>query len=87
MEDKKSAPYLTFVLATTEIHKVPETIISRCHVFNFKKLPLDSMAKRLEDITKKESLTASHDALMMIAQLADGALRDAEKYLEQVSVL
>lgn len=87
MEDKKSAPYLTFVLATTEIHKVPETIISRCHVFNFKKLSLDSMAKRLEYITKKESLTASHDALMMIAQLADGALRDAEKYLEQVSVL
>jgi len=85
MEEPPS--YLMFVLATTEMHKVPDTIISRCQVFNFKQLTIDEIAGRLEKITTKEQITADPEALRLIAKLSGGALRDGIKYLEQVSIL
>jgi len=76
-----------FILATTEIHKVPETIISRCQVFNFKKVPDGEMKKHLENICKREELTHTPEALQVIAKIAEGCVRDAVKYVDQVSVL
>jgi len=79
--------YLMFILATTEINKVPDTIISRCQVFNFKRLSNKEIVDRLKYIAEKENIHYVESALYMIAQVSDGALRDAVKYLEQVSVL
>ena len=79
--------YVVFILATTEIHKVPETILSRCQVFNFTLHTLDDLSARLLHIAKIENIKTEPEALMMIAKLANGAVRDAVKYLEQVSVL
>ena len=76
-----------FILATTEIHKVPETIISRCQVFNFKKVPDEEMKKHLENICLREELTHTPEALQVIAKIAEGCVRDAVKYVDQVSVL
>jgi DNA polymerase-3 subunit gamma/tau len=60
-----------FILATTEIHKVPETIISRCQVFNFKKIPDDEMIKHLERICDQEKLTHTPEAIEVIARIAE----------------
>jgi DNA polymerase III subunit gamma/tau len=79
--------YLVFILATTEIHKVPETIISRCQVFTFKKIPVPQLVNHLEMICKKEEFPYKNDALISIAKIADGCARDAIKYLDQVSIL
>ena len=79
--------YLVFILATTEIHKVPETIISRCQIFTFKKIPVEDLVKHLTMICEKEKFTYSNDALISIAKIADGCARDAIKYLDQVSIL
>ena len=76
-----------FILATTEIHKVPETIISRCQVFNFKKVPDGEMQKHLQNICEKEGLTHTNAALNIITKIAEGCVRDAVKYVDQVSVL
>ena len=76
-----------FILATTEIHKVLETIISRCQVFNFKKVNDDDMTKHLENICIQESLTYSPSALQVISRIAEWCVRDAVKYIDQVSVL
>lgn len=79
--------YLTFILATTEINKVPDTIASRCQVFNFKKLNEDFIVKRLKYICEQENFNYEEDALKLIAKVSDWALRDAIKYLDQVSIL
>lgn len=79
--------YLVFILATTEIHKVPETIISRCQIFNFKKIPTPELKTHLEHICKLEELSFQQDALLTIAKMAEGCARDAIKYLDQVSIL
>lgn len=79
--------YLVFILATTEIHKVPETIISRCQVFNFKKIPTPELSQHLEFICKEENMKCDHDAVITIAKMAEGCARDAIKYLDQVSIL
>lgn len=76
-----------FILATTEIHKVLETIVSRCQVFNFKKIPDDEMTKHLENICIQEWLTYSPSALQVISRIAEWCARDAVKYIDQVSVL
>lgn len=62
--------YLMFVLATTELHKVPDTIVSRCQVFNFRHLTIDEIAQRLQEITTKEKITADPEALRLIAKLS-----------------
>jgi len=79
--------YLVFILATTEIHKVPDTIISRCHVFNFRKIPTQEMVEHLSGIAQKENIQYEDQALEIIANMSDGCVRDAVKYLDQISIL
>ena len=76
-----------FILATTELQKVPQTIISRVQIFNFKKIPQDEMAKHLADICSKEWFEYEDEALNLIATISEWCVRDAIKYLDQVSVL
>ena len=76
-----------FILATTEIHKVPDTIISRCQVFNFKKIGDIEMVKHLTMICDEEKLKYTPVALEIIARISEGCARDAVKYVDQVSVL
>lgn len=76
-----------FILATTEIHKVPETIVSRCQVFNFKKVDNSKMIAHLQTICEKEQLQYTPEALAMLANISEGCVRDAIKYLDQMSVL
>lgn len=78
--------YMSFILATTEIEKVPETIVSRCQVFNFKKIPADKMVARLQEICKQENLGYEDEALDLIERMAEWCARDAVKYIDQVSV-
>lgn len=85
MEEPPS--YLVFILATTEIQKIPETIVSRCQVFNFKNIHQDEAVARLEEICKNESIAYQREGLELIAQFSEGCMRDAIKYLDQVSVL
>ncbi len=79
-------PYLTFILATTEIHKVPDTIISRCQLFQFRKLSYDAIVAQLEKICASEWFAYDIQALWLIAKLSDGCDRDAIKYVDQVSM-
>lgn len=76
-----------FILATTEIHKVPDTIISRCQVFQFKKVSETEIANHLAYICDHEGFTYEKPALELIANISDGGVRDAVKYLDQVSIL
>ena len=75
-----------FVLATTEVHKVPLTIISRCQRFDFRRIPMDTIVARLAKLCAAESVEASEEALTLIARAATGSLRDAENILEQALV-
>jgi DNA polymerase-3 subunit gamma/tau len=68
MEEPPS--YLMFILATTELHKVPDTIISRCQLFNFKQFTVDEIVGRLEHIVVKEHIQAEPEALRLIAKLS-----------------
>lgn len=79
--------YLVFILATTELHKVPETIISRCQVFSFKRISIPGIVWRLEHICKQENFKYSTEGLTTIARLAEWGMRDAVKFLDQVSIL
>jgi DNA polymerase-3 subunit gamma/tau len=63
--------YLMFILATTEINRVPDTIVSRCQVFNFKKLTADEIVERLKYIAEKENIKYTESALYMIADVSD----------------
>ncbi len=76
-----------FILATTEIHKVPQTIISRCQRFDFHKLTLSKIIQRLKFIAEQEKVKIEQPALELIALNADGALRDAESLLGQVMAM
>ncbi len=76
-----------FILATTEIHKVPETIISRCQRFDFHKLTLDKIVERLGRIAKAEGVKIDKPALELIAFNSDGAMRDAESLLGQIMAM
>jgi DNA polymerase-3 subunit gamma/tau len=76
-------PHTIFIFATTEFHKVPATIISRCQHFEFKKISQKDIINHLLDITKQENITISAYGLNMIADAADGSLRDAQSLLDQ----
>jgi len=76
--------HIIFVLATTELDKLPATIISRCQRFNFKKIPLDLMMVRLKTITRAEEKKVDDDVLERVALKSDGCLRDAESLLGQI---
>ncbi|MGD8539361.1 MAG: DNA polymerase III subunit gamma/tau [Candidatus Aminicenantes bacterium] len=75
--------YTVFIFATTEFHKVPATIISRCQHFEFKKISKKELINHLLDITKKENITVSSFGLNLIADAADGSLRDVLSLLDQ----
>jgi DNA polymerase-3 subunit gamma/tau len=73
-----------FILATTEKHKIPATILSRCQKFDFRRIKVDDIAKRLESIAQKESVQYEYEALQLIALKADGGLRDALSIFDQI---
>src|SRR3972149_45297 len=73
-----------FIFATTDVHKVPLTIISRCQRFDFRRIELDKIKENLKMIAKDEKIEIDDKTLTIIAKKADGALRDAESYFDQV---
>ena len=75
--------HVLFILATTEVHMLPATILSRCQRFDFRRIPPEDIAKRLLLVSEKENLKLAEDAAMLIARIADGALRDALSILDQ----
>lgn len=77
-------PYAKFILATTEKHKIIPTILSRCQIFDFNRIQVNDIVQHLEGICKEEGITAEHDALHIIGQKADGALRDALSIFDRV---
>ena len=78
---------VVFVLATTDPQRVLPTIISRCQRFDFRRIPLEPMVQHLQFIAKKEQIPITLEALKMVAQIAQGGLRDAESLLDQLSLL
>ncbi len=78
--------YVKFILATTEKHKILPTILSRCQIFDFKRITVDDMAKYLAYVANCEHITAEDDALHLIAQKADGAMRDALSIFDQIAI-
>jgi len=77
-------PYAIFILATTEKHKVLPTIISRCQIFDFNRIQIPEMVAHLRGIAQKENISVESDALHIIAEKADGALRDALSIFDQM---
>ncbi|MDP6984336.1 MAG: DNA polymerase III subunit gamma/tau, partial [Candidatus Latescibacteria bacterium] len=75
---------VVFVFATTEVQEVPETILSRCQRFNFRRIAAGTIADHLRTIVSAEKIEADDEALFLLARRADGALRDAESLLDQV---
>ncbi len=78
-------PHAIFVLATTEAHKIPATILSRCQRLDFRRIPLATMVERLEQIARQEGLTIEREALTLVARQATGSMRDAESLLDQLA--
>ncbi|WP_299756482.1 DNA polymerase III subunit gamma/tau [uncultured Pontibacter sp.] len=76
--------YAIFILATTERHKIIPTILSRCQIFDFNRIRIEDMVRHLGSIAQKESIQAEPDALHLISQKADGALRDALSIFDQM---
>ena len=79
--------HAVFILATTALHKVPETIVSRCQRFDLARFPVQDIVKKLSRIAKTEKLKIDEDALCLIALAAEGGMRDAESLLSQVATL
>ena len=79
--------YVIFILATTEPHKIPATILSRCQRFDFKRVSSKDIADRMSYICEKENIEAEDKALSLIARNSQGALRDALKYIRSMYVI
>ncbi len=77
--------YAIFVLATTEKHKILPTILSRCQIFDFNRITVNDIAEHLSYVAEKEGIEAEKDALNIIAQKADGAMRDALSFFDQIA--
>lgn len=77
--------YVIFILATTEKHKVLPTILSRCQIYDFKRITIDDMASHLSYVASQEGIETTPDALNVIARKADGAMRDALSIFDQVA--
>lgn len=75
--------YVIFILATTEVHKIPITILSRCQRYDFKRINIDTIADRLQELMDKEQVAVQDKALRYIAKTADGSMRDALSLLDQ----
>jgi DNA polymerase-3 subunit gamma/tau len=78
-------PHAIFILATTEIHKIPATVLSRCQRHEFRRVPVDEIIANLKHIVKAEGLKADDEALVLIARQATGSMRDAQSLLDQLS--
>ncbi|MEO6757958.1 MAG: DNA polymerase III subunit gamma/tau, partial [Saprospiraceae bacterium] len=78
-------PYAIFILATTEKYKIIPTILSRCQIFDFRRIEVGDMVLHLQDICRKEGIEAEEDALHIIGQKADGALRDALSIFDRIT--
>lgn len=75
--------YVIFILATTEVHKLPITILSRCQRYDFKRISIDTITERLKELTAAEAVQVEDRALRYIAKMADGSMRDALSLLDQ----
>ena len=75
--------YVIFILATTEVHKIPITILSRCQRYDFRRISVDTIAEHLGSILRSEGIAAEERALQYVARVADGSMRDAESLLDQ----
>src|SRR5688572_20905183 len=78
-------PHAIFVLATTEIHKIPATVLSRCQRHEFRRVPVDEIVANLKHIVQAENLQADEEALTLIARQSAGGMRDAQSLLDQLS--
>lgn len=78
-------PHVKFILATTEVHKVPDTIVSRCQHFDFNRIKSEDIVNRLKYIASEEGFGMTDDAALMIARLSDGGMRDALSLLDRCS--
>jgi len=78
-------PYAIFILATTEKHKILPTVLSRCQVFDFRRITVKDMVTHLEKIAEREGVTVERDALVTIAQKSDGALRDSLSLFDRLA--
>lgn len=77
-------PHVIFIMATTEVQKIPSTILSRCQRFDFRRIPSRQIAQQLSKITSAEGVKAEPEALWLIARQADGSMRDSQSLLDQV---
>ncbi len=75
--------YVIFILATTEVHKIPVTILSRCQRYDFRRISVETIAARLRELAQAEKLEADEKALRYVARAADGSMRDALSLLDQ----
>ena len=75
--------YVIFILATTEVHKIPITILSRCQRYDFKRITIDTISDRIRELTKIEQVSIEDKAIRYIAKTADGSMRDALSLLDQ----
>lgn len=75
--------YVIFILATTEVHKIPITILSRCQHYDFKRISIETISDRLKDLMVKEEVQVEDKAIRYIAKVADGSMRDALSLLDQ----
>ncbi len=78
-------PHAIFILATTEIHKIPATVLSRCQRYEFRRVPVDEIVKQLKLIARAEKIQADDDAFVQIARQSAGGMRDAISLLDQLS--
>jgi len=78
-------PHAIFILATTEIHKIPATVLSRCQRHEFRRVPVDEIVTNLKHIVAAENLTADDEALVLIARQSAGGMRDAQSLLDQLA--
>jgi DNA polymerase-3 subunit gamma/tau len=78
-------PHAIFVLATTESHKIPATVLSRCQRFDFRRIPISQIVDRLAWMTEQEHIEADREALALVARQATGSMRDAESLLDQLA--
>ncbi|MBX2932534.1 MAG: DNA polymerase III subunit gamma/tau [Chitinophagaceae bacterium] len=77
-------PYAIFILATTEKHKITATILSRCQIFDFKRITTNDIVEHLQEIIDKENVNAAKDSLQVIAQKSEGCMRDALSILDKI---
>ena len=75
--------YVIFILATTEVHKIPITVLSRCQRYDFRRITLDTITARLKELTEAENMPVEEKALRYVAKAGDGSMRDALSLLDQ----